>query len=43
LSDRALAATLQQEHVVYLFGALLIGIADQRFVLLIALQIALVE
>ncbi|MBW8755623.1 MAG: hypothetical protein JF595_16040 [Sphingomonadales bacterium] len=35
---------LQQGHVVYLFGALFVGIAYQPFVyMLIALQIALVE
>jgi O-antigen ligase len=43
-ADRALAVALQQGHIVYLFGALFIGIAYQPFVyMLIALQIALVE
>lgn len=43
-SDRMLAMALQQGHLVYLFGALFVGIAYQPFVyMLIALQIALVE
>jgi len=43
-SDRMLATALQQGHLVYLFGALFVGIAYQPFVyMLIALQIALVE
>jgi probable O-glycosylation ligase (exosortase A-associated) len=43
-SDSALAVALQQGHIVYLFGALFVGIAYQPFVyMLIALQIALVE
>lgn len=43
VSDLALANALQQGHVIYLFGALFIGIAYQPFVyMLIGLQIALV-
>lgn len=43
-SDRMLAVALQQGHIVYLFGALFVGIAYQPFVyMLIALQIGLVE
>ena len=43
-SDAALASALQQGHVIYLVGALFVGIAYQPFVyMLIGLQIALVE
>ncbi len=43
-SDAALAGALQQGHVVYLVGALFVGIAYQPFIyMLIALQIGLVE
>ena len=42
--DAALASALQQGHVVYLFGALFVGIAYQPFIfMLIGIQIALVE
>jgi probable O-glycosylation ligase (exosortase A-associated) len=42
--DAALASALQQGHIIYLVGALFVGIAYQPFVyMLIALQIALVE
>jgi probable O-glycosylation ligase (exosortase A-associated) len=41
-ADRALSMALQQGHIVYLFGALFVGIAFQPFILLmISLQIAL--
>jgi probable O-glycosylation ligase (exosortase A-associated) len=40
-ADRALAQALQHGHIVYLFGALFVGIAFQHFILLmIGLQIA---
>jgi O-antigen ligase len=43
-SDCALAIALQQGHMIYLFGAVFVGIAYQPFVyMLIGLQIALVE
>lgn len=42
--DASLASALQQGHVIYLLGALFVGIAYQPFVyMLIALQIALVQ
>ena len=42
-ADRALADALQQGHLVYLFGALFVGVAYQPFIyMLIGLQIALV-
>jgi probable O-glycosylation ligase (exosortase A-associated) len=42
--DASLASALQQGHVIYLLGALFIGIAYQPFIyMLIALQIALVQ
>jgi probable O-glycosylation ligase (exosortase A-associated) len=41
-ADRALSMALQQGHIVYLFGALFVGIAFQHFILLMmSLQIAL--
>ncbi len=44
IQDTALANALQQGHVVYLVGALFVGVAYQPFIyLLIALQIALTE
>lgn len=43
-SDRFLATALQQGHIVYLTGALFVGVAYQPFIyMLIALQIALTE
>ncbi|MDE2301973.1 MAG: O-antigen ligase family protein [Sphingomonadales bacterium] len=42
--DGALALALQQGHIVYLFGALFVGIAYQPFIfMLIGIQVALVE
>ncbi len=42
--DGALACALQQGHIVYMFGALFVGIAYQPFIfMLIGIQIALVE
>ncbi|MEO6716293.1 MAG: putative O-glycosylation ligase, exosortase A system-associated [Novosphingobium sp.] len=44
LCDASLASALQQGHIIYLVGALFVGIAYQPFVyMLIGLQIALVE
>jgi probable O-glycosylation ligase (exosortase A-associated) len=43
-SDASLASALQQGHIVYLFGALFVGIAYQPFIfMLLALQIGLVN